>query len=173
MRLFIGTSIDDAIAARICKMFGEIHADTNWRFAPIAQWHITTLFIGELDPRELPMIEGAVERIAKRTPAIHVKNGRIEAMPAIDPHMLWVKFDPDPQLTNLHLSLAEATRTRPSKHLPLTPHITLARSRRHPSPVRSGIFLDEVELDHLSIFRSELRRSGAVHHLLKRVPLSE
>ena len=167
MRLFIGTSIDDAIAARISKMLGEISVDPNWRFAPTAQWHITALFIGERDPKELPMIEEAMEKIAKRTPAINVRNGRIEAMPANDPHMLWVKFDPDPRLTGLHLSLAEATSTRPSKHLPLTPHITLARSRRHPSPVRSGIFLDEMELDHLSLFRSELHRSGAVHHLLK------
>ncbi len=173
MRLFIGTSIEDPIATRIENVAHKILTDPLWRMAPITQWHITALFIGERDPKELPMIEEAVENIAKRTPAILVKNGRIEAMPTNDPHMLWVKFDPAPQLTGLHLSLAEATSTRPSEHLPITPHITLARSRRSPSPTVSEIFLDELKLDHLSLFRSELLRSGAVHHLLKKVRLAE
>ena len=151
----------------------EFLKDDRWRMAPIAQWHVTALFIGERNSDDLSRTEEAMITVAHSTAPIVVRNGRICSMPEPEPHMLWVRFDPDPTLTGLHLQLAEATATRPSKYLPIVPHITLARSRRSPPPASSGVIIEELQLDHLSLFRSELHHAGVIHHLLRTVPLME
>ena len=94
-------------------------------------------------------------------------------MPKQEPTMLWVRFQPNPALTALHVSLAQATGTGPSIHRPYWPHITLARAiAGHPGPVDGPVVLPLLVIDHLTLFHITPSSAGSVHHPIASWPLS-
>jgi RNA 2',3'-cyclic 3'-phosphodiesterase len=172
MRTFIGTSIQPAKASAIASMVAPHLNSDQWRAAPVEQWHVTTLFIGEIPSELLDSCLFHVEKIAASTPVITLVNGRLCTMPADAPRMLWIKFDPHPALSALHLELADALGAEPSRHIPYQPHITLARSRKDPTPVDGPMILKELLLDHLTLFRTEFSPAGSIHHAMVTWPLN-
>ncbi len=172
LRLFIGTRVNGTHAAMILSAAGEALANTAWRIAPATQWHVTALFIGACDEGQLPAMKRHLKRISKGTPRITLNNGRLITMPEHEPRMLWVRFDPHPDLTALHMTLATALNAEPSKHLPYLPHITLARSSKGPEPLKGTIILPSLRLDHLTLFSSQLDPAGSIHTPLATWPLN-
>jgi 2'-5' RNA ligase len=164
MRLFIGTQIDAATAELIRKAASLQLKEDAWRAAPVDQWHVTALFIGERPEHELDKLKAHVKRIAKGTPRMTLTNGKLCTEPRSIPRMLWVKFDPASTLNSLHLTLATALGAEPSKHYPYLPHITLARAKGSPDEVDGPLLLPQIEIDHLSLFHTELHPSGSLHH---------
>lgn len=164
MRIFIGTAIAPSIASAVKEHADEHLAQPRWREAPIDQWHVTSLFVGERDPALIPRIQDVVRTIAARTPPILLLKGRILTMPKEAPTMLWIRFMPSPELTHLHLALAEAIGAEPSSFRPYWPHITLARSRASQiTPVDGDVLVKELKLDHLTLFRSDPGPNGTKH----------
>jgi len=173
MRIFIGTTIPQDSCDLIKAGIGTRLNDPVWRVAPEAQWHVTALFIGERDEAGLAIVQTACARIAQSTPPISLLNGRLTSMPKDDPTMLWIRFQPEPALTALHLALAQATGTEPSIYRPYWPHITLARSRKAAPDVSNGeLVLESLVLDRLSLFRSDPSTSGTLHTELATWPLT-
>ena len=173
MRLFIGTALPAHVSASLTGQVQGFLSDPRWRAAPVEQWHVTALFIGERPAGQLERIQAEVERIASGTPHIRLSEGRLITMPKDAPYMLWVRFTPHPALTALHHALAQATGTAPSAYVPYWPHITLARTARTNAPAHNGdIVLPELMLDHLTLFRSQLAPGGMAHTPLYTWPLS-
>lgn len=173
MRIFCGTTIPLDSCELIRVRVGTRLNDPGWRVAPMAQWHVTALFIGERDAASLTVVQAAVARIAQATPPISLLNGRLVTMPKDDPTMLWVRFQPEPALTSLHLALAQASGTEPSTYRPYWPHITLARSRKAaPVAMNGELILETLVLDRISLFRSDPSTGGTVHTELATWPLT-
>ena len=172
MRIFLGTTIPSALCKVIQAQAGPTLNDPVWRVAPVAQWHVTALFIGERDERGLAIVQKAAAHIAQATPPISLLNGGLVTMPKEDPTMLWIRFQPEPALTALHMALAQATGTEPSTYRPYWPHITLARSRKAHTGVSNGVVLEHLVLDRISLFRSEPSTSGTLHTELAFWPLT-
>lgn len=164
MRLFIGTSIFTGAIHLIENELEDLRTDMRFRFAPIKQWHVTALFIGERDETVVPSFNVMIEAITRSQVPIILNNGQICTMPEDLPRMLWVKFDPSEALTKLHHSLAEALDAKASAHLPYQPHITLARSKERTVPYAGPIVLEELTLDHISLFSTQRSPSGSIHH---------
>lgn len=173
MRIFIGTAITSPLADRIKEGAEEQLARSHWRNAPMEQWHLTSLFVGERDSSLMPRIEEQVRTVAVRTPPILLQNGRLVTMPKDAPTMLWVRFMPSPELTALHLALAAAIGAEPSAYRPYWPHITLARSRStQVMPVDGDVMVKEFHLDQLTLFRSDPGPNGTEHSPLSTWDLS-
>lgn len=173
MRIFVGTSIALSTSNGVMEKAREELAAPYWRVAPLAQWHVTTLFIGE---RPEPTLQTALietEKLADNQAPIVLLNGRITTMPKQDPTMLWVRFQPNPELTALHVALAEATGTEPSIYRPYWPHITLARAKAgKPAAVDGDVVLPYLLLDHLTLFHSKASPEGSIHAPMASWPLS-
>ena len=136
----------------------------QWRLAAIAQWHVTTLFIGSRPEDVLPHICSTIGRIAASQMSITLEQGRLVSMPKQDPSMLWIRFRPSHALTALHVALAEATGTDPSVYRPYWPHITLARAKSgHSVHVDGPVLLERFVIDQLTLFRSSPSPTGSVH----------
>src|SRR5690606_14184118 len=97
--------------------------------AALEQWHVTLLFLGEVDPDRTETISSSIGTIARNSTSIELHNGELCAVPAHAPHMLWVRFDPDPEFTSLHNELAKLNGIPIEKGRAIVPHITIARTK--------------------------------------------
>lgn len=167
LRLFVGTSLPDAVI-RAARHAAAVHLRLpGWRALPELQWHLTALFLGDRPAAELPEIRRTVRAIAAETPRFNVANGRLVTMPQERPYMLWVRFDPNPVLTALHQRLAAALGLPPDARDPYWPHITLARSSSTMPPIlEESVCLERLTIDHLTVFSSHLHPAGSVHRPL-------
>lgn len=173
MRIFIGTAIPLPAAQDLGTKLREELAGPFWRMAPVTQWHVTTLFIGERRETVIPAISGAIARLAQSHAPILLEHGRVVRMPKQDPTMLWIRFQPNRALTALHVALAQATGTEPSIYRPYWPHITLARAKAGKSEnVDGAVVLRSLVIDHLTLFHSTPSSAGSVHHTIASWPLN-
>ncbi len=173
MRIFIGTSLQPETAADVATTLEEELSTAFWRVAPVAQWHVTALFIGERPETMIPAVSTAIAKLAQSHSPILLQNGRVVTMPKLDPTMLWIRFQPNPALTALHLALAAATGTEPSIHRPYWPHITLARANPGKAMNIGGdVVLPSLVIDRLTLFHSTLSPHGSVHQPIASWPLT-
>ena len=173
LRLFIGTAISIEHAKRLQHAAGAELCAPHWRIAPLPQWHVTALFLGERDARHVEDYRTKVARVAERTPPIVLVDGRIVTMPKTDPTMLWTRFQPHPGLTQLHHDLAAEFGVEPSHYIPYWPHITMGRSKGRPTEIADGpVLVQELVLRELTLFRSTRGEEGSVHDPLATWPLS-
>ena len=173
MRLFLGTAIPLPHATELRERIAPLLATTNWREAPVEQWHVTALFIGDRPDVALPIIRQAAAHLASSTPPITLAKGRLVTMPKDVPSMLWIRFQPAPALTALHMGLAARTGTEPSIYRPYWPHITLARARKNNVEVLDGeVLVERLTLNELTLFHSTRGPNGSVHQPLESWPFT-
>lgn len=170
--MFVGTALTAPVAAKVHHATGHWLALPEWRMAPLHQWHVTALFIGERPAAEVPGIMERLERVAGTTEVITLHHGRLLTMPETRPTMLWLRFDPAEALTRLHAQLADVVPAAPSPHVPYWPHVTIARVRGKAEALPPGtVVLDTLVIDQLTLFRSDPGHSGTVHTPLATYPL--
>jgi len=140
--------------------------------------HLTLFFLGDVMPARLIPIREALAVVARNIPPFTVTVGGLGVFPnPRSPSVLWVGMrDSAGQLTLLHQVVNEALAHvgfEPERR-PFTPHLTLGRVRRNTASqtksqigeVLRGLNIGQLtteELTELVLFRSELRRSGAVY----------
>lgn len=173
MRVFIGTAIPPAMAKELSERLHEELTPPIWRVAPTAQWHVTTLFIGERSETLIPAFSATIAKLAESYGPILLEHGRVVTMPKQDPTMLWIRFQPNSALTALHVALAEATGTEPSIYRPYWPHITLARAKAGKAVAMAGaVVIGSLVIDHLTLFHSTLAPGGSIHQPIASWPLT-
>lgn len=173
VRLFIGTAVPIYQGDLIQHAASHELEAPQWRVASRDQWHVTALFLGERDERNMATYLSKVAGVAARTAPIELLKGSLATMPKAAPTMLWVRFQPNPALTRLHRELAAEFGVEPSHYVPYWPHITLARSRgRITAPIDRPPLVKELMLSELTLFRSERSDHGSVHTAMGSWPLS-
>lgn len=172
VRLFIAASIPTQLAAQVREAASTQAGLPHWRMAPMAQWHVTALFIGERPASDLPLMTEALHQ-ARTQQACTLKDGRLVAMPEGSPSMLWLRFEPHEGLTQLHHVLAHACGAPPSPFHPYWPHITLARSKARVAPWHDErVVLHALPVDELVLFRSDPGAGHRIHTALASCRLS-
>lgn len=137
--------------------------------------HLTLKFLGNVEPRELAAIDGVLSRVAGTAQSTHGRLRNLGSFPHLRrPRVLWIGVETgDAALSALHAELdaglAEIgfAKEKRGSH----PHITLGRVRggrglpvlREAVEARSGIEAGSFAIDRLTLFESELRRTGAHH----------
>ena len=185
-RTFIGIDIGSAIrasAAALQKELAKTASGVKW-VAPESM-HITLLFLGEVDDRELHAVCKAVKAAAAGEPPFALRVSGVGAFPnARRPKVVWggITDGADP-LQRLHAALeAEMLelgcyRTEERGY---TPHLTLGRVTDAEAgfalaaelPKRTEWQGGRATAEEVLVFSSEMERDGPVYTVLGRAPLA-
>jgi 2'-5' RNA ligase len=180
---FVATQLDITASRRVADLARRARsarsapAQGSW-VSPINH-HITLRFLGDIDPGLAPAIGDLMRARLVVSAPLKVRLKGLGAFPRLDAaRTLFVAID-DPQGGIGHLVRSLATvldelGLDPEKQ-PFVPHLTLARFR-NPTDIRPlvaelGKIDPEARCTECSLFRSDLRPTGAVYSPLTVVPL--
>lgn len=141
------------------------------------QMHVTLHYVGEA---EAANISAALETVVHPLFTLTITGlGYFET--AGDTVTLWARVTESPQLLALHAAIAEALKPLNfvAEARPYTPHVALARCGRSAAPriekfisERSAQLSETVEVDHFSLYESELVENVPRYTPLRQFPLN-
>lgn len=185
-RTFLGIDVGDPIrtaAVALQQKLARSGATVNW--VPAENLHITLLFLGEVDDRDLPAVCRAVAAAARREPPFELRVCGVGAFPTPRrPRTVWAGVaDGAAELTRLHTALEAPLLDLGAyrrEERAFTPHLTLGRVKSEPD----GQLLAAELPKHLSwdggraavaeivAYASDFRRDGPAYTVLARGPLA-
>jgi 2'-5' RNA ligase len=182
MRTFIGVKLSPTPALR--RLHDRL-AGLGDRFTPVSlsNLHVTLKFLGETTPAQVPEIGTVLARIVAGESPTHFQLLGVGAFPnERRPTVVWVGLDRADALQRIAARL-EADLV-PLGFAPegraFQPHLTLLRVKLRPPDALFTILADEVqndfgmvELAKVSLFESELTRSGSRYTALATYTLGQ
>lgn len=184
MRLFAAIDLPDHAKEQLAATVDELRAcraDVRW--VRTDSMHVTLKFLGSVEPREVGSIDAALSRVAGAAAPTRGRLRNVGSFPHLRrPRVLWIGLETDGRaLPALHREIDAAMgdlgckREKRGFH----PHVTLGRVKsnrglaelREAVESRAGLDLGGVTIDAVTLFESELRRSGAVYTALGRYRL--
>lgn len=185
-RTFIGVDIGDAIrasAAALQKELSKGGAGVKWA-APEAM-HVTLLFLGEVDDRELHAVCRAVKGVAATEPPFALRVAGVGAFPTPRrPKVVWAGMTEGAEpLRRLYTALEEQMLELGcyrKEERGYTPHLTLGRVKGDADPAALAAEIPKraawdggrTTVDEVLVFGSELTRDGPVYTVVGRAPLA-
>jgi RNA 2',3'-cyclic 3'-phosphodiesterase len=191
VRSFIAIEIDDAIKARLADQIENLRnlpGGREVRWVQSQSIHLTLRFLGQIRPSLVAPIAAELRKITEQFDPFPLTFGDLGSFPNMDqPRVLWVgASDPLGRLESIRNSLEERLKRvgLEEERRPFHPHLTLGRMRRGVAArdkVKFGASLHQLKTDalgtqqieHVSIFQSELLPAGAVHTVLIRANLHQ
>ncbi len=185
-RTFIAVHLDEDIRARLAALQRDLAAE-----APDVKWveednlHVTLLFLGEVDNRELPTVCRAVQTAVAGRPAFTMAVEGPGCFPnPRRPRVLWVGLGQGTQeVVAVHDALEAPLmdlgcyRREERKY---TPHVTLGRLREGGTGdalaralgKHAGWKAGEQAVDEIHVMGSELTPQGPIYTVLSRAKLA-
>jgi 2'-5' RNA ligase len=181
-RTFIGIDIAEATrdrAAALQESLAKTGAEVNW--ASPESMHVTLLFLGEVDDRELHAVCRAVQQIAAREPSFTLAVSGVGAFPnARRPKIVWAGITEGAEelqrlYDDLETRMLDLGCYRKEQR-GYTPHLTLGRVKAE----RDGFALapelaklaewdgGRTTVDEVLVFSSDLTRDGPVYTVIGR-----
>jgi 2'-5' RNA ligase len=161
-------------ARRVAQRF--VDAGFEGRLTPEAQWHVTLLFLGDVDPALVPRLAASGQQAAQHVPVGPLHPAAVDAFPhRTRPRVVVLRLGgavADLERLAAHLRREAAALGLPVDTRPLVPHLTLLRvSRAAAWPTLPPLPPQSVTPDRLILFRSWLNPAGARHQALDAWPL--
>lgn len=177
-RLFVALDLPESVRESLIAMQQADIPDARW--VRPEQMHLTMHFIGNVPDETHQTIQTSLAAVNIADFQMRLR-GVGQFPPRGSARVLWAGIEAPVVLQTLHQAIAAALR--PTGYIPedrpFSPHITLARFK---PPVRRTVLKDFFE-DHADfetpwfpasafvLYRSELRRSGAIYHRERVYPL--
>jgi RNA 2',3'-cyclic 3'-phosphodiesterase len=185
IRTFIGVALDKAIRDRtvaLQEMLGRTGTEAKW--VEPENLHVTMLFLGEVDEREVANVCGIVSQVSAEHSSFLMSVESAGCFPnARRPRILWVGVKEGAQsLCDLHdaleIPLQEWGYRREERKY--TPHITLGRVKSDRSTDTLAAALvqhagwkgGEILVRELHVMGSQLTPQGPVYTVLSRAKLA-
>jgi RNA 2',3'-cyclic 3'-phosphodiesterase len=143
MRVFLAVDLRDTLGAPVHAWGTAVASAIGARAAAGLTWvpppriHVTLHFFGELSPEDVDRVEQALGDAVPASPFDLRLGGGGVFPPSGRPRVLWLGFaDGGDELARLHAWIEPrvAGLGQPDRHAGFTPHVTVARVRREPSP---------------------------------------
>lgn len=186
VRTFIGVEVGGDVrtnATALQQTLARTGADVNW--VPFDNLHVTLLFLGEVDDRELHAVSRAMADAVAGEPPFTLRVSGVGAFPNLRrPKTVWAGIaDGSAELVRLHgllesplLDLGAYRR----EDRPYSPHLTLGRVKSEaggqalaPALVKSADWTGgRTTVGEVVLFASDLRREGPVYTVLARGKLA-
>ena len=190
IRSFIAIELPDAIKLELSQLEARLKSGKQ----PWVKWvdpgsiHLTLKFLGNIAIDRTGEVAGAMEEAARGIPPFHLEVKDLGVFPNLRRvQVAWVGIGGDVdklgQLQKrLESNLVPLGFTAESR--PFTPHLTLARVRDRASPEERQRFgqliantgfeaVYAIEVDAISLMRSQLTREGAIYSRISSVKLKE
>jgi 2'-5' RNA ligase len=182
VRTFVGVAVGDETRSRAAALQRELAkagAGVNW--VPAENFHVTLVFLGDVEDRDLHAVCRAVAAAAAGEPPFTLGVSGVGAFPhARRPKTLWAGVtDGAAEMVRLHgllePPLLELGVYRPEER-PYTPHLTLGRVKTEADgprlapalPRHAGWAGGASAVDEVIVYASDMRREGPVYTPLGR-----
>jgi 2'-5' RNA ligase len=150
------------------------HRDIKW--VEDVNLHVTLQFLGEVNENKLQEIDGVISEMLLTAPAAEFEIQGIEASPAAQPRVIWIKLECSPERIKFHQKLASRLKQHcPEIEIkPFKPHITLGRVKDNIPPIILTKMLSypikqqKFISDEIVLFKSILSKKGPQY-----IPLNE
>jgi 2'-5' RNA ligase len=185
IRTFIAVSIDRAVrdrAVALQEKLAEAEVPVNW--VEPGNLHLTLLFLGEVDERDLIKVCRAVEDVCRRHAPFTMSIGTTGAFPNTRrPKVLWAGVgDGAEELTAIHEALEPPLLELGCyrrEDRPYSPHLTLGRVKGDEGAERLAAVLarnadwhgGDVRVTEVLVMSSELGRDGPIYSVMSRAKL--
>lgn len=183
-RTFLGVAVSDDTRRRCTALQQELAAVADVKWVDPPNLHVTLLFLGDIDDRELVDVCRVVAAAAGREPPFALRVSGLGAFPTPRrPKVLWGGItDGADSLLRLHAAisapLVDAGLYR-KEDRDYTPHLTLGRANAETDAHRLAPELvkrlawdgGRTAVDEVLVFSSELRRTGPEYAVMARGPL--
>ena len=169
----------------IIRNFSQVFPRGSIRWVPAGNLHLTLKFLGEVTSDQILEIREILTEIAQRTAPFPLKVSGSGVFPnPYQPKTLWIGTSPTQPL----LSLAKEIDRQVSgvgilmETRPFSPHLTIGRVQSGLPPSTTGLIgstysrsvmgdLGEFSAENITLYKSELRSTGAVYSVVERYPL--
>ena len=162
MRMFIASPLK--ITPGIESIVNELSGNRNLRITGLNNFHLTYLFLGEVDPRESNRIVVNLEKIFSNK--FRAKISGITLFPDIYHPRIIVLILESPFFNDIYNSILRLLPEYQNSNREFLPHITIARIRNGsvaPRVSKLAIPDELISIDQLCLFKSVLTREGAVY----------
>ena len=183
IRTFIAIELPEKILTPIRQVQGHLR-DYGFkiRWVPPTNIHLTLKFLGDIDASEIEKIGQTILKSVEAYEPLSLGAKGIGVFPGLkNPRVVWVGvFGMVDPLTKLHQSLQENLELVgfPKEKRRFKTHLTLGRIK---SKVPRGRLLDAIQkyqgfqteafvADRITLFKSDLKPSGAIYTRLKHIP---
>ena len=131
MRLFVGIGLDPAVSSPLARINGGI---PGARWVQEHDFHITLIFVGEIDEGLAADLDGCLTRI--RQPRFSLTVEGLNTFGHAKPHTLWAGVAPSTELSHLQTKTTQVCHelSIPVERRKFVPHVTLARLSDPPIP---------------------------------------
>ncbi len=183
-RTFLGVAVSNDTRRRCTTVQKELAAVADVKWVEPANLHVTLLFLGELDDRDLMAVCKAATAAARREPPFTLRVSGLGAFPTPRrPKVLWGGIaEGDDSLIRLHTAVAAPlidSGVYRKEDRDYTPHLTLGRANADDDSNRLAVELPKraawdggtTAVEELVVFSSELRKAGPEYAVLARSPL--
>lgn len=191
VRAFVAIPLPDEVHAALDGLQRRLRRtcpERAVRWVPTRNIHLTTHFLGDIDPARIVPLEEALSVVARNVPPFTVLAEGAGAFPNLRrPRVVWVGVtDASQWLSLLHQVLSESLEQLgfPRETRPFSPHLTLGRIRRQTSPTEARAVgeavaaaqigpLGTVPVESLVLFKSTLKPTGAAYSRLATLRLGK
>jgi len=185
-RIFLAVDLDAVLRRQVVALqrtLADSGADVKW--VEPDNLHVTLLFLGEVDDRDLAGVCRVVAKVCSQTPSFYASLGGIGAFPTLRrPKTLWAGLsDGAAELVALHAALAPpilAVGDFRQEERAYTPHLTLGRVNGDDAEATLAVELPKhlswkggrASIDEVVIYASELRKTGPAYTVMGRAELA-
>ena len=188
IRSFIAIELPEEAKEGLARLRKELERDEH----KFVKWvdpggiHLTLKFLGNIPSKRVAKITEAIEEAAKGISPFHLEISGLGAFPSLrQARVFWVGIGGEMEkLSRLQQNIDSALDTLrfAKEERSFVPHLTLARIRQGASPlerrsfgelVGSTVFEDKyhIEVEAISLMRSQLMSAGAIYTCLSAVGL--
>lgn len=180
MRLFVGIALNEDAKQALERLTLRLRAkDDGLRWSLPEQWHITLVFLGEIEAAAIKGLEGELGKLRSDEIALEMDGLGVFERAGI----LYAAVEVLPGLAKLQRSVEAVARGCgvEVEERPYRPHITLARSRNRDGRQTLERLRDGLERQRLQerwsanefvLYVSEASPEGARYRVLRRFPLA-
>lgn len=189
VRSFIAIDLPKAMLEQLEQLMVKFRTSGKLpvRWLPVGNIHLTLKFLGEVESGQLMLLGGAMHQLAPSIEPFEITLGGVGAFPSIArPRVIWVGIEAPKVLMELanQLEVLGEQFVIPREERPFSPHLTIGRVQPNVSideknslkKFLTGVKVGElgrVAVADISLFRSDLRPSGAIYTLLTRSKLGK
>jgi 2'-5' RNA ligase len=185
LRTFIAIEIGETIRRRAAELQDKLaQAGTEVKWVEAENLHVTLLFLGEVDHREVPGVCRAVSETAAEHPAFSITIEGVGSFPSPRrPRILWIGVgEGAAELCALHDALEPpllALGCYRREERKYSPHLTIGRARSDRPTDKLAAALGahadwqggQVDAQQVLVMASELTPKGPVYTILSRAKL--
>ncbi len=188
-RLFFSIPLSNDISDQLVKAVKQIKIDQEKsekvRWLSPENWHVTLLFMGDVQDTLVPEILEAVEEVFRLLKPFSLKFKEIVFAPASDnARMIWAEYEKNESYNVLSRSTYQKLKhfileDTGNDSKDIIPHVTLARLKSQASsnnrPVLSGLVqpqIHDLKIDTIELMESRLTLEGPVYTRLYEFKIS-